>query len=303
MSLTAIILTFNEDNHLRRALESVASFATDIVVVDSFSTDSTVAVARKAGARVFTRQFKNYADQFNFALHETGIDSDWILRLDADEIVHEDLAANIKAFLTAPPIDVTGINLNRRHIWMGRWVRFGGRYPLTLLRIWRRGHGMIENRWMDEHIVVKDGRTITLDGGFSDWNLNDITFFIDKHNRYATREAIDVLNARYKLFDSQHTLARNGTSAQASMKRALKNHLYNRLPFWLGPILYFVWRFIFQFGFLDGRTGLVYHVLQGFWYRFLVGAKIFEYDAQLKALGSREQRLKKLEEITGHALQ
>jgi glycosyltransferase involved in cell wall biosynthesis len=302
MSLTAIILTRNESKHLSRALDSISSFVTDVVIVDSFSTDATPQLAQAAGARFFQREFKNQSDQIAWALDHTGITSDWILRLDADEVIGDDLASSIRTFLSKPPSDVAGINLQRRHIWMGRWVRFGGRYPLNLVRIWRRGQAYIEDRWMDEHIVVTGGRTVTLKGAFSDWNLNDLSFFTDKHNRYATREAIDVLGARYNLFDSAPALDRHGTSLQVWVKRLLKTRIYNRLPFWLSPVLYFLWRYIFQLGFLDGRTGLIYHVLQGFWYRFLVGAKIMEFDMQLRSLPSRQARLYKLEELTGHIL-
>lgn len=303
MTLTAIILTHNEAKHLSRALASIASFATDVIVVDSFSTDETPEIAQRAKVvRFFQRKFKNYADQFDWALNQTNITSDWILRLDADEVIHEDLALRIKDFIASTSPDVAGINLQRRHIWMGRWVRFGGRYPLNLVRIWRRGQGYIEDRWMDEHIVVTGGRIITLKGGFSDWNLNDLSFFTDKHNRYATREAIDVLGARYQLFDTEHALAMTGTSLQASLKRFFKNQVYNRLPFWLSAFLYFVWRYVFQLGFLDGRTGMIYHVLQGFWYRFLVGAKVSEYAMYLEPLVGREERVLKLQELTGHVL-
>jgi glycosyltransferase involved in cell wall biosynthesis len=303
MTLTVIILTYNEAKHLPRALALIASFASDVVIVDSYSTDATPKQAREFGARLYQRTFKNYADQFNFALNHTNITADWILRLDADEVIHEDLAGNIRLFLAAPPPDVVGINLQRRHIWMGRWVRHGGRYPLNLVRIWRRGKGRIEDRWMDEHIVVTGGRTITLNGGFSDWNLNDLSFFIQKHNMYATREAIDVLGEKYQLFNPQQALTRDGTSWQAATKRLLKTKVYNRLPFWLSSILYFLWRYIFQLGFLDGQTGLMYHVLQGFWYRFLVGAKIMELDVHLKPLADRESRIRALEHLTGHCLQ
>lgn len=303
MTLTTIILTHNEAKHLPRALASISGFATDVVVVDSFSTDETPLIAQRAdGLRFFQRKFKNYADQFDWALNQSNITSDWILRLDADEVIHDDLAEQIKTFLANAPADVSGVNLQRRHIWMGRWVRFGGRYPLNLVRIWRRGQGYIEDRWMDEHIVVTSGRTITLRGGFSDCNLNDLSFFTDKHNRYATREAIDALGARYQLFETQNSLALQGTSFQASVKRSLKNHVYNRLPFWLSAMLYFIWRYVFQLGFLDGRTGFIYHVLQGFWYRFLVGAKVYELDVHLRQLPSREAKILKLQELTGHVL-
>lgn len=127
---------------------------------------------------------------------------------------------------------------------------------------------------MDEHMIVWGGRTVTFQGGFADWNLNDLSFFEDKHNKYATRGAIDVLNQRLGLFPRDEALTADSASVQAFVKRWLKERLYNRLPFTVNSTLYFLWRYIFQLGFLDGRSGLVYHFLQGWWYRFLVGAKV-----------------------------
>jgi glycosyltransferase involved in cell wall biosynthesis len=151
-SLAVIILTFNEQKHIERAIASVAGVAQEIIVVDSFSTDSTVELAKAKGAVVLQNKFVNYANQFQWALDQAPITSDWIMRLDADEIIESDLAAEIAAKLPALPADVAGINLNRKTIFLDRWIKHGGRYPMFLLRIWRRGQGRIENRWMDEHI-------------------------------------------------------------------------------------------------------------------------------------------------------
>jgi glycosyltransferase involved in cell wall biosynthesis len=302
MSLTAIILTHNESMHLERAILSLSDVATDIVVVDSHSTDETTQIAVRCGARVFTRSWKNYADQFAWAMENTGIVSDWVMRLDADEVIHSDLAGQLKRFLENPPIDVVGIKFHRRHVWMGRWVRYGGRFPVTLVRVWRRGRAVIEDRWMDEHMLVSGGRLITLTGGFSDWNLNDLTFFTDKHNRYATREAVDVLIERYRLKVTSRGLSGGEAGDRARLIRLLKVHVYNRLPFWVGPLLYFIWRYFFRLGFLDGRTGLIYHVLQGFWYRFLVGAKLLELDKEIRSLASNEERVRRLQALTGHSI-
>lgn len=297
--VTVVILTFNEAIHIARAIASVRPFARDILVVDSFSTDNTVEIAVEAGARVLQNRFINQSRQFQWGLDNGGITTSWIMRLDADEVIEPDLASAIIDGLPVMPADVAGINFKRKHVFLGRWVRYGGRYPLVLLRLWRNGQGRVEDRWMDEHIVVWGGRIVTLEGGFADHNLNDLTFFTDKHNKYATREAIDVLCARLGLANDI-VLPSYSTSRQAHMKRLLKERLYNRLPLWLGPALYFLYRIFFQGGVLDGRTGMIYHVLQGFWYRYLVNAKIYEYERALSSCVSTQDRRKMLTTLTGH---
>ena len=155
---------------------------------------------------------------------------------------------------------------------------------------------------MDEHVVVESGRTVTFKGGFADRNENDLTFFTAKHNSYATREAIDVLSQRYGLAEEDRALTGASASRQAGAKRWAKENIYNRLPLWAGPLLYFLYRYLFQLGFLDGRTGAIYHVLQGFWYRYLVACKVYEFDLTLRPIGSREERLAALSRMTGYDL-
>lgn len=299
--VTVVILTYNEQIHIARAIESVRSFTRDVLVVDSGSKDDTVAIARGLGARVLVNPFVNQARQFQYGLHEGNIQTAWTMRLDADEVIEPDLAANIRASLPTMPADVAGISFARKHVFLGRWVRHGGRYPLILLRLWRTGQGRIEDRWMDEHIVVEGGRTIFMKGGFADENLNDLTFFTDKHNRYATREAIDVLGERYGLLRQDRALPTDGASRQAGLKRWIKEKVYNRLPLWAGPLGYVLYRLTFQLGFLDGRSGIVYHVLQGFWYRFLVAAKIYEFDRVLSQCVGREEQLDALSRLSGYS--
>ncbi|MGG6262456.1 glycosyltransferase family 2 protein [Stutzerimonas stutzeri] len=301
-TITTIILTYNESQHIARAIDSVAVFSTQILVIDSFSTDRTTEIAESLGAKVHQRRFINQSEQFNWALDNLQIDSEWILRLDADEIIEPDLAANISRILPALGRDVVGINLKRKHIFMDRWVRYGGRYPLLMLRLWRKGQGRVEDRWMDEHVVVQGGSTITLDGGFADHNLNDLTFFTDKHNKYATREAIEVIAQRKALFQRDERLSGTSASHQAHIKRLIKERLFNRIPFTISACLYFLWRYIFQLGFLDGRSGLVYHFLQGYWYRFLVGAKVMELETAIANLHSKQEIIEELSRLTGHKL-
>lgn len=305
MNITAIILTYNEAIHLERAIRSIQAFTRQICVVDSGSTDGTADIARRLGAEVHTHAFVNQARQFQWALDTLHIQGDWVLRLDADEIIEPDLAREIAEKLPRLPPDVVGVNLKRKHIFMDRWVRHGGRYPLVMLRLWRHGHGRIEDRWMDEHMVVQGGRTVTFDGGFADHNLNDLSYFIDKHNKYATREAIEVLNQRLGLFARDESLNAGNSSLQVSFKRWVKERVYNRIPFTVSATLYFGWRYVFQLGFLDGRSGLVYHFLQGGWYRFLVGAKVMELEravAHLHGLHDKAAICAELSRLTGHKL-
>lgn len=301
-SLAVVILTHNEALHIGRALDHLASIASEVFLIDSGSTDGTIEIAEGRGAMVLRNTWVNYAQQFQWGLDNAPITADWVLRLDADEIIEPDLVADIAARLPTLPVGVTGVNLKRKHIFMDRWIRNGGRYPLTLLRIWRRGKARIEQRWMDEHMLLTEGTAITFDGSFSDHNLNDLSFFTAKHNKYATREAIDVLNQKYGLFARDNALDERSASSAASGKRWLKEAIYNRLPFWVGPLGYFLYRYIVQLGFLDGREGLIYHGLQGGWYRFLVAAKVVEFDRVLAPLGSARERLEELERLTGYSL-
>jgi glycosyltransferase involved in cell wall biosynthesis len=300
--IAVVILTHNEDMHIARSLDSVKDIAAEIFVIDSGSKDDTVRIAIANGAQVLHHPFVNYAQQFQWALDNAPITAGWVMRLDADEIIEPDLCKEIAEKLPALAPDVAGVNLDRKHIFMGRWVRHGGRYPLRLLRIWRRGQGRIEDRWMDEHMVVWGGRTINFQGGFADHNLNDLTFFTQKHNKYATREAIDALNQKLGLFPRDEALNTESASWQASFKRWGKERVYNRIPFTVSTTLYFLWRYIFQLGFLDGREGLVYHFLQGWWYRFLVGAKIMELEKAIAHLTDKQAILVELTRLTGHDL-
>ncbi len=298
INLAVVILTHNEERHIGRALDAISPLAAEVFVIDSFSTDKTVEIAREKGATVLTNAWTNYSRQFQWGLDNAPITADWIMRLDADEIIEPDLVREIREKLPALGPEVVAVNLKRKHIVFDRWIRHGGRYPLILTRIWRRGNGRIEDRWMDEHMIVWGGRTVLFQAPFADHNLNDFGFFTDKHNKYATREAVDVLNQRYGLFPEDDRLKSDRSSFQASAKRVVKQRIYNQIPFPISTLGYFLYRYILQLGFLDGREGLIYHFLQGYWYRFLVGVKVAEFDRVLKGMGTSEERRAELAKLT-----
>ena len=299
-AVAVIILTFNESIHLTRCLDRVVGWAKEVFVVDSYSTDNTIDIARSRGAVVFQRPFQNQAQQFQWALDNLPITAAWVMRLDADEVIEADLAQEIVDRLPQLPPDIKGVVLNRKTIFQGRFLRHGGRYPLMLLRIWRRGFARIENRWMDEHIYLTEGGSVTFYGGFADHNLHDLTAFVQKHNQYATREALDVLNRRFSLRESEVDLT---GVAQARVKRHLKEKFYNRVPFELAALGYFLFRYLIQLGFLDGREGLTYHFLQGFWYRFLAGAKLRELERAIRSTSSPAELHREIMRLTGRRLE
>lgn len=276
LSITAIILTFNEEIHIERCLTRIAPLVERIIVVDSFSNDQTVAIARGFGIEVVQRAFTNQADQFQWAQSNCSVATDWVLRLDADEYLELGLIVAIRALLHGLPDDVTGLDLRLKVVFRERWIRFGGYYSTLLTRLWRTGAGYYEQRWMDERIVLTRGRSIHVRGGdLVDHSLKDIGWWTEKHNRYATRQMVDFINRDHNLFPIDHRVERNA-HAQARWKRFLRNRIFAGAPLYLRSALYFVYRYVLRLGFLDGREGFLFHSLHGFWYFLLIDAKIDE---------------------------
>ena len=274
LNLTVIILTQNEARHLERCITSVKDFASHVLVVDSGSTDDTVEIAERLGAKVIHNPWLNHATQFNFALDQLPEDVDWVFRLDADEVVTPRLSAEITKKLGRIGPEVSGVLLSRRMSFLNKRIRWGGIFPIRIVRIFRAGRGRCEARWMDEHIIV-DGETVEFAGEIHDDNMNSLTWWTDKHNAYASREAVDLLNLEYG-FRPHETVANLRSGRQARIKRWLKEAVYSHLPGGLRAFVYFLYRYVLRLGFLDGREGAAFHVLQGFWYRYLVDAKLHE---------------------------
>ncbi|MDP1612361.1 MAG: glycosyltransferase family 2 protein [Sulfuritalea sp.] len=274
MKVVALVLTFNEELHLARCIASLKGIATEIVVADCYSSDATLEIARALGARVIQREWVNYATQFNWALTQLDADTDWVVRIDADEVLMPELVAEIQRRLQGVGPDVDGVYWGRRMTFQGHLIRHGGVFPVQVLRLFRHGRGQCENRWMDEHIKVA-GPTVDFVGEMIDDNLHSLTWWTDKHNKYASREAVDLLNLEYG-FMPHDTVASLRGGKQAGVKRWLKERVYARLPGGFRALVYFTYRYVIRFGFLDGKAGTAFHFLQGFWYRYLVDAKVAE---------------------------
>ena len=200
LDITAIILTYNEEIHIRRCLENVKQFAKRIIIVDCFSKDKTCEIAKEMGAEVIQHEWPStkYAGQFNWALENAAITTEWVLRLDADEYLMPNLIEELNEKLPKVRDGINGIILKRRHIFMGKWMK-GGIYPVKLLRIFRYKKAICEKRLMDEHIQLLEGESIEFDYDFCDENMHDVSWFCHKHVDYAIREAVDMLDIELNL--------------------------------------------------------------------------------------------------------
>ena len=327
MDISIIILTFNEELHIRRCIENVAPLARDVFVVDCFSTDTTVEIADECGASVVQNPWPGaQALQFNWALDHLPIRTKWVLRLDADEYLSSELIEEITSKLETLPEEVTGVALHLRRVFMGRVIR-RGMPRIKMIRLFRYGKARCEQRLMDEHIELLEGRSVTFDGDFADDNLNDIGWWTAKHNGYALREAVDLLDLEYGLLEGDETTegaedvvavgsgsrqyggaegtgdevavgsgnqqsavgsgsqqsavgsgsrqSAGGLEGQAAEKRR-KKMKYARMPLFWRAFVYFCYRYFLRGGFLEGKEGFLWHFLQGWWYRTLVDAKVWE---------------------------
>lgn len=273
-SISGIILTRNEEMHIRRCLHSAQQICDVVHVIDSNSSDATRAIAQEEGAIVHTGDFNSFAQKLNWASDTIDFTTQWVMRIDADEVLSRDLVAQLPAFLAQQPHAVSGVYVRRRLWFMGQPMRFGGVYPRHSMRLWRPRMARCEVRALDEHMLLREGTSATIEADIDDIPLTDLALWIAKHNEYSTLEARSAMEKR--MAGDSDTLQPRLLGSRNQRNRFLKEKLFYRLPPFVRPFGYYLHRYVIMAGFLDGRAGLVFHFLHGFWYRFLVDAKIIE---------------------------
>lgn len=280
--LTTIILTYNEEKNIRACIESIKEISKRIIVVDSFSTDKTVEIAKELGAEIFCNKWINYATQYNYAIKVADIKTKWIFRIDADERLTKQSAAEVQEICNKNQnTEINGIIVRFKVSFMGKELKHGGIYPFRKLLVYKNGKGKMENRNMDEHIILLEGRAVELTHDSLHRDYKNLTAWIDKHNKYSSREVLDYFNC-----NSVNEYVEK-LNTEAKLKRFIKYHIYYKLPIGTRAHWYYLYRYYFKLGFLDGREGKIFAFLQAYWYRYLVDAKI--YEAELK-LGENTQR-------------
>ena len=272
-SVSVVVLTHNEEANIAACLRSVR-WADEAFVVDSLSTDRTVEIAKSLGAKAYSHPFEGYAKQRNWALQSLPLSNEWVLMLDADERVPVALAEEIARVVGTNGAGRAGYYMKFRLFFLGRWLKHGGLYPTWLLRLFKRHDVRIEDRPMNEHAIL-DGEAGYLENPFDHCDNRPLSHWIAKHDRYANLEAEEYLREK-RGEGYQDSLRTHFWGTQAQRKRWIKLHVWNRLPLLLRPSLFFFRSYIFKGGFLDGREGLIYHLLWSFWYQLLISVNIIE---------------------------
>jgi glycosyltransferase involved in cell wall biosynthesis len=269
MSISIIILAFNSENTIASTLESVLKISDDIHIVDSYSTDKTLEICQKYPVNVVKHEFFNYGAQRNWAIDNLALKYDWELHLDSDERLSNELINQLNSLKNCFPESVNGYYIPRLVYFMGRPIKYGGMFPIWHLRLIRHGQGRCEERQYDQHFYV-NGPSRKLAGVMIDNIAMSLSEWTARHNRWSDAEVMEMLGNRTE-GRIQGRLA--GTPVQ---KKRLLRHWYNRSPLFIRPFLLFFYRYFIRFGFLCGKEGLIFFILQTFWFRFLIDAKLYE---------------------------
>jgi glycosyltransferase involved in cell wall biosynthesis len=262
--------------HLPRLLASIVNLQAQVFILDSGSTDDTIAIAESFGATVAQRPFINHPTQWDYALKNFPVTTPWVICLDADQTVTPGLAELLTIFNPQEYTDTNGIYFTRKYIFKGKWIKHGGYYPFYLLKMFRFGLGYSDlNENMDHRFIVPGKTAIWKKGVIIEENLkeNNISFWINKHNRYSdlvAQEEVDRLqNLRLQTVNPSFF----GTPDE---RTAWLKKRWWKMPRYVRPTLYFFHRYFIKLGFMDGRTGTIFHFLQAFWFRLIVDIKIDE---------------------------
>lgn len=275
LDISTIILTYNEAQHIERCVKNAFKFSKNVFIVDSYSTDNTKQIAESLGAKVIQNKWENnHARQFNYGLNNLFIDTKWIFRLDADEYLSDALIKEMHEKMNQLSDDITGVVMERKMIFLGKLIQKGN-IKWNMLRLFQFNKGFCEDRWMDEHIVLTAGKSILFDHCFYDDNRNSLGWWIQKHNNYSIREAIELLNVELNIFP-ESSLNLSGVMSDDAAEKRKKKEKYNKMPLFWRSFYYFIYRYFFKLGFTEGKEGFLWHFFQGWWYRTLVDAKIFE---------------------------
>ncbi len=267
-----IILTFNEEKNLPLCLKSLSGVDAPIYIVDSYSTDQTLDIIHHHGIIYQQHKFENYSKQRNWAQENNPHKTQWVFHLDAGEQFTPELVQWLNKQFD-PSKNIDGYMFSRRTMFFGKWIRFGGHYPNYHLRLYRSDRGRCEDKVYDQHFVL-EGKTHVVKKGIDiiDTVTDTLQNFTTGHARWAAFEANEILMSTSQQGDVNARIL--GTPIER--RRWLKNNVFQKTPLFLRSFLYFFYRYFIKLGFLDGRRGLVFHLLQGFWFRFLIDAMVLE---------------------------
>lgn len=281
---TAIIMTKNEEKNIVECLKSIQGFAKRALVIDCGSTDNTVALAKENGADVVFHEFEYYARQFNWGLENGNIDTEWVIRLDADERFTPELNAEIQAAIDKKDPEVNGITIEADYYFLGRMLKHGLRKKRKMM-LFKKEFGCIEDKRRDAHSMISQGKSVQMKNRFLHYDFKNLDSYIKRYNWYATREMMDYIEY------TQGAKLEENADKHIQQQRKKKYGIYYKAPRFIRAWLWFIYVYIFRLGFLDGREGLLFCYFECYWYRLLVDAKIFEQEK----MGGEFEKLKAID--------
>lgn len=275
--ICAVVLTHNEERNLPKCLASLAGKASEIVVVDSFSTDSTLQIAATYTDKIVQHAYEGHPQQWDWTLKNAPIGAEWVFAIDADFVVTPALWDDLAKKIRDPNVDAYYVR--HREVFRGKRISFGGVYPNRWLRIFRKSKVKVDlNELVDIHFFI-DGPAGSIEFDVEEQNYKDdnIYFWIQKQNTFAKRHAAEEIDRKGRVV--LDPVKPNYFGSPDQRKLFLKRIWY-RLPLYVRPFLYFFYRYVLRLGFLDGKEGFVYHFTQGFLYRLLVDINIDELQSK-----------------------
>jgi glycosyltransferase involved in cell wall biosynthesis len=278
LPISAVVLTYNEEDNLGACLASIKGWTAERFVVDSCSTDNTCAIAEKQGATVVQHGFRSHTEQWSWALEHLPLGQPWVLGLDADQHVTPELRDELVSLFEPHSVkldQIDGIYLNRRTVFRGTWIRHGGFYPKYLLKLFRRDKVVLSSFDLLDHHFYVPGKTLQSRNDIIEENQKerDVLWFIGKHEQYAVRSAREESLRRSN--PAAWSVTGNLFGSPDERTVWLKQRWYH-LPLYIRPFLLFLYRYVVRRGFLDGKDGFVFHLVQSFWFRTLVDMNLDE---------------------------
>jgi glycosyltransferase involved in cell wall biosynthesis len=276
--VTAIILCYNEEANLPDLIKSMKEINVNLFAVDSYSSDNTLKILAENNIPFIQHTFENYSRQRNWAQDNMPFKTEWVLHLDSGERLTKEFVQWFNNSFD-PLRSVDGYIFSRRTMIFGKEVKYGGQYPQYHLRLFKTEKGRCEDKLYDQHFYLNGtsevvrGHVDIIDTVMENWHA-----FIVGHARWAVFEATEQLSGK----EDSGKVKASLTGSPIEQKRWLKNNLFQKSPIFLRAFLFFIYRYFFRLGFLDGKTGLAFHFLQGCWFRFLVDAVMLELKTKMK---------------------
>jgi len=273
-AISVIILTFNEEANISSSLKSLKDLTEEIFIVDSFSTDKTLEIAKNYTDKIYQNPWNGWAAQRNWALANLNISTEWILFLDADEQVTPEFSEELKKIILEADNSIAGLNVRFNFIFLGRRLRFAYESP-PVLRVIRRGKANWYGEGAREYAIVY-GQTVTVQVRLLHQDQKGLAMWVNRQTKNAQREAWLTKMAERGLTSSE-IVADTRRTHERPWRRYLRDRVWKRLPHFGRPFLYFFYRYVLRGGFLDGRAGFAYCFLQALWYPLLIDMMTEEY--------------------------